>query len=760
MGVLIVFVISLFVFVAPATAGVSPDEGKYVGNNGIAIIGETNLNFFNESWEIIPYGTIRSTAENIPVVISFNGPFDSSRYEDDLAKTNEYTVTGPNGNITVYFFPPVLDVKVKIDDTEVTKVLQGDEITFEADTNLWLITNLSWDFWIFKGPLPNNITYKLIDPNGLQRRRVDDVSLRDIDVGFDYDGKNSLTINTADLDELGVYTLSIVTDPYTNNGLDKEGPSVSFELVRVVKEEAPTYITVEADPEKQTINEKVIITATTTPNTNVALYVTSGNALNVLFMDDRGDVEEGGLGWAFGKSDKNGIFKAAVYFFDTGAYEITATEQKYNTTDRVTVHIVGFEAKVTTDKSIYHIGEDVTISGSTNGGTDVTIKVDDVKIATGIPLEGDAFSYVWDKTWDKTPGSYKIAIWVLPQSDPDRDPPDAWTTIVLIRGGLFVETSADFVALGDDFKIKGTAPGRDRVDILTIAPEGGGGKGFLAWYWEIVLDAPGITYSTYGVEDGEFETEKIAVGKDDVDTGTYLIAALNYGRDGVWGRSQSDDLLAVLSNDYTTSLGVKTTDQLLAILKDKTINAAGSDDLLGIATISVEQGFVTVDELEDVPLGGDIKVMGTTNRQVDTAIIVTVESLEANGTKLKPKIAKVKEDEKTFYNTFEVTFDTESANIGRYQVTADDGDGHTATTTVNLIPAVEPSVNVSSTPTPKPEAEEPEAEEETKPTPKPETATPTPAIEETEKEPGFELLFVFAGLLITVVVLLRRQQKQ
>jgi len=451
----------------------------------------------------------------------------------------------------------------------------------------------------------------------------------------------------------------------------------------------------------------------------------------------------------------------AGYYNDTGTYEITATEHKYNTTGRVTVHIVGFEAKVTTDNSIYHIGEDVTISGSTNGGTDVTIKVDDVKIATGVPLVGDAFSYVWDKTWDKPPGSYKIAIWVLPQSDPDRDLPDAWISIVLIQGGLFAKPSANFVALGDNFKVTGTAPGMKRVDMLTIAPQGGGGKGFLAEKGG-VADAPGLTYSTYGVDtDGEFETEKIAVGKE-VDTGTYLIAVLNYGRDGIWGTSLSNDLLAVISNNYATALGIKTTDQLLAILKDKTINAAGSDDLLGIATISVEQGSVTVDELEDVLLGGDLTVTGTTNRQVDTAIIVTVESLEVNGTKLKPKIAKAKEDTKTFYNSFDVSFETKSANIGTYQVTVEDGDGHTASTTVRILPAEEHSVNVSTTPSPKPAVNEPVPPEPIatpNPTMTPVPSSPSPA-PESAKEPGYEALPALIAIAILSILLVRSRQKR
>jgi hypothetical protein len=170
-----------------------------------------------------------------------------------------------------------------------------------------------------------------------------------------------------------------------------------------------------------------------------------------------------------------------------------------------------------------------------------------------------------------------------------------------------------------------------------------------------------------------------------------------------------------------------------------------------------------VDELEDVPLGGDIKVTGITNRQVDTAIIVTVESLEVAGTKLKPQIAKVKEDEKTYYNTFDVSFDTESANIGTYQVTVDDGDGHTASTTVRILPAEEHSVNVSTTPSPRPAVNEPVPTEPVA-TPSPTAATapvpssPTP--EGAAKEPGFEALPALIALAVLGILLVRSRQKR
>lgn len=303
------------------------------------------------------------------------------------------------------------------------------------------------------------------------------------------------------------------------------------------------------------------------------------------------------------------------------------------------------------------------------------------------------------------------------------------------------------------------------MDILTIAPKGGSGSGFdpddIFNETNRALPAPGLTYATSGVAtDGTFTTEKISVGKD-VDTGTYLIAVLNPGQDGVWGNSRNDkNLLKVISNDYAILLAAKTCDQILAILKDRTINAAGSDDLLGIATIKVEEGFVTLDELEDVPLGQKIEVTGTTNRKVDTPIIVTVEGLDETTPKLKPKIATVKEDDKTFYNTFSISFETASANIGKYVVTADDGDGHIASTTVTILPAEEPSVNVSSTPTPETPGQEQGTNESATATPQMTTPTTTPTPRtETEKEPGFETIVSIAGLLAVTWLLRRRKRR-
>jgi hypothetical protein len=754
-------VLALGAFAAPVHAGVSPEVGKSVGNGGVVIIGETTISFSNDDGFVIPYGTIRSTNDDpdILVTITFNGPFDSSEYKDDLSKTDEYVVTGPNGRITVYFFAPELRVKTKVCGEDFLWVKKGDNITFEADTNLWFISNVSKDFSILEGPLPNNITYKLLGPDEVQVYDINGVSLRDIDVGFDYKGKNSTTINTARLD-IGIYKLRIETDPETNNGLDTEGPEIYFKI----KSEGVT-IEVEPKEKEQATYEELVFTLSTTPYTNVSLEITWGVDVNVEFIEGRGDVVRGGT-TAFGTSDRNGDFKAVAYFPVSGFYKITATEYgcsgevkpstRENSTNSTEVKIVPFkpELKVDKDVPIYHIGEDVEITGNANTGDNITLKIEDEEVKTDLNIKG--FHYTWP-TKEKSPGSYRIAIWILPLSDPAQDPPDKSISVVLIRGGLFAEPSAQFVALGDGFTIEGVVPGRDRVDIFTIAPEGGGGGGFSAKKGG-VLDAPGLTYGAYGVDtEGKFETEEIKVDED-VDTGTYLILALNYGRDGEWGISRESDLLRAISNDYTTPLGVKTTDQILAIVKDRTIDAPGTDDLLGLTTIKVEPGFVTVDPLADVPLGGEITVTGTTNRQENTSITITVEGTDERTPSLKPKITKVEENEKIYYNSFEATFATKSANIGEYIVTVDDSDRHTASTSLTIVPAVEPAVNVSAPrPSPSGGAEVNESVAET-PVPTP-TTQPTnpptePPVMESTAMPGFLSLWIILMILWLVIAII------
>ncbi|MBN1455308.1 MAG: hypothetical protein JW945_03525 [Methanomicrobia archaeon] len=762
MIVVFLAVLALGVSVAPVHAGVSPGMGRYIGdsvNGTYAYIGETNLKFVDTSGTVIPAGYLVSDWEdsNINVPFPNRGTIFDSKKEAYRLISGWYRVTNVLGQeqARVYFAPAediyVLNRVRGVEDFG--WVTRGIEISFE------MISNLDY----IKGTLPNYITYKLLDPRGVQVYEINGVSLYEIDVSDD--GDDSVTIDTSGL-ERGMYTLSIVTDPDTNNGLNAEGPEISFEVRR-------TGISITADTEegtaeapKETVTNDVTFKVETTPDTPVELNVTWGAASKVTFKNEFGqDVGSSLAGTSSIVLGREGSFDRKAYFSASGSYEITATELLVNTTDSIFVEIVPYEVELDADKDppIYHIGENVEISCSADiavGVGSLTLKINDETVASGESVDG--FDYTWN-TEEEMPDSYVIELWVLPFSDPKTDPPDASITVILIRGGLFAQPSANFVVPGDKFTISGIVPGRDTVEILTITPDGGGGRGFDPT--DIIedtgiLDAPGLTYETTGVDtEGEFETEKIAVPRD-IDLGTYLILALNYGRDGEWGDSGESNFLRAISTNYANPLGVKTSDQILDIVKDTTIEAPGTDDLFGLTTIKVEQGFVTVDALADVPLGSDSTVTGTTNRQVDTAIIVTIEGADERTPSLKPQIAEVEENDKIYYNSFEATFSTESANLGEYIVTVDDSDGHTASTTLTILQAVEPTVNVSAT-RPSPTSAGAEVRESVVDTPAPTPTTqPTmapsepPAVESAAVGPGFLSLWIVLIILWFVIAII------
>ncbi|MHC1635281.1 MAG: hypothetical protein ACXQTS_01480 [Candidatus Methanospirareceae archaeon] len=661
MAVLIFLAVPIFINIANAI-GVSPQQGRVVYNNETAIIGETNLSFaFNRSSPIIMKGKLEATWEGGPI-ISFEGSFDSryaERYEGLVA--GKYRVIDGEGKIRmyVYFEEPSLVIKrIEVNKRESTKVVKGENITFVADTNLDII-NAS-----------TNISYKLVNPRGVPIL-IENITL--------VNGSDTTTINTAQMD-IGEYKISIKSDPDTNNGLDTEGPSVSFSIEE-------RSISIEADVKRQAVNEDVIFDITTTYGfTNFNLNVTRGAHTNVEFVEFKfveGVIKRVELGHEIsGRTDEDGKYKAIAYFKEPGIYEITVTDTDANITARETVEIEEFLATVNVERKRYYVGERVNITGYANSGDNITVKVDGEVIKTGASVEG--FSCTWN-TEGKIPGSYEIGIWVLPRSNPDTDPPDASVTVFLMQGGLSMTVERERVALGDEFRIEGTAPGSDRVDIITISPRGGGGHGLDST--SMIHDAPGITHSIVSVlPDGSFEDE-ISVDED-ADTGVYLIAVLSYGRDATWGRSGSKDVIGVMRR-YFGDLAIKTQDQIIEMLRSVTVDQAGSDDLICVNMIKVENPKVELDDIKDVLLGENIIVRGFTNRREGSPIIVTVKG----PVELKPKIAIVKRD-----GSFNVSFSTVSAKIGKYTVTADDGEGHIDTETVEILsPIASPQLQASPT---------------------------------------------------------------
>jgi len=728
--------ISMVVLFGVANAGVYPDEGRSIGdaiNGTYAIIGETNLSFVNASGMLIPKGRIEAAWKDGPIIIPFYGYFNSHYYEDELV-TGEYNVIGDNRNTTIYFYRPKLDVKImdEEEDREISKVLQGSNITFKAFTNLYIIDPST------------NISYKLVTPGDITAWH-EDISL--------VNGTNVTKI-TVRLDPDEGYKLSIKADPQTNNGLEAEGPSVSFTVEKRI-------ITIEADVKKQAVNNDIIFDISTTYGyTDFSLNVTRGADTNVEFVEfkfEQGAIKKQSLGHNIsGETDKDGNYKARANFTEIGVYEITATDTDANIKATETVEIEEFLVTVSVEKTNYYVGDYITINGSANAGDSITVKADDEVIETDAEVEG--FRYTW-RTAGKQPGSYEIGIWVLPFSDPGSDPPDVSVPIFLMRGGLSATLNTGVVALGDEFEIEGDASGMDRVDILTIGPKGGSGNGFeptdISTQTNGSLTASGITHSLCSVfPEGEFK-EKISVRKG-AGTGTYLIVVLSYGRDGGWGKSGNADLINVISYNYTSLLSIKTQEQILAILKDRTINAAGSDDLLCINTIKVENPKVRLDDIEDVLLGGNIVVSGYTNRKEDFGIIITVEG----PVELKPKLAFVEKD-----GTFNLSFSTVSAKVGEYTVTADDGKGYSDTKTVNVITATTPLLSVvnssgnSSTPAPATGASS-QSQDVVKESAASDDSTLLSRMQAgAKKQPGFEAIFAIIGLAVAVWFGLKGRRK-
>jgi hypothetical protein len=608
-----------------------------------------------------------------------------------------YTVSGGGKRITVKFVNPRLNVKV---DKKV--VIPGIDLTFTEDTNL---------FHIAPDAGPNYISFCITDPKGVTTY-LDNVNVN---------AQNSRTIDTSTLKEIGDYTVCIKPDPETNNGLGKEekyryGPAKSFKLI--------ASLSLTPNKEKAEVSDELQFTVTTASYINVNLDVTTGDKSTVTFIGGKGNVKVSGHSCS-GKTDFNGTFKAVARFTHTGSYEITATDG--HTKDKKWVKITPFKATLDKPKAEpepeperepperYYIGDVLTIKGEVpSNAYGVVIKRDGTKVATLSALEFNDKGYIWN-TQKLIPGSHMIGVWILPFSDPEKDYPDQSVSVILLRGGLRAELSAEFVALGEEFNITTDAAGRDLVDILTIAPKGGSGKGLDP----TSLDAPGLTYSYSSKVPTNLSTsDELKVSRDS-DTGTYQIVVLNPGRDGVYGTSGSGDLLRVLTNGYSISLAVKTSEQIMAMLYDRTVYAAGSDDLLWLSTIKVEAPFLSLDELSDAALGEKITVSGTTNREKGTEITVSVDG----PTELIPQITTVRKDDSVFYNTFSVDFDTISAQVGAYTVIAEDNFGHDTARKVNIYSSGEYTITFTPTPTPMSETDTPELT----PTPAPAAATPSPA---------------------------------
>jgi PKD repeat protein len=330
--------------------------------------------------------------------------------------------------------------------------------------------------------------------------------------------------------------------------------------------------------------------------------------------------------------------------------------------------------------STVSIGDTFTLAGTANRGECVDIAVDDYVYSLLNDLVIDEHGQFSRNINTATAGiaGFQIPGWARLKGYIDRaagagavgleETDNGSTVILMVRGDLVVWLSSDTIALDDDFTIKGNATPNSSLNLLIISPKGSGGT---------LIDGSGKgIYNTTvtAASNGTF-SKRINVGFN-VDVGSYAIVVLSPGADGVYNGlppgTSVDNFMEELEKKY--NLFYKTQEQLIAIISDATIAAAGSDDLLYVVYVKVEAAYVKLEPIMAVGVGEPLVVTGTTNREEGFAIVVTAKG----PTELIPQVVLVEN------GTFTAIFDTSAAKEGTYTVKADDGDGHTDTTLVEI----------------------------------------------------------------------------
>ena len=562
---------------------------------------------------------------------------------------------------------PIMTLDLKVGTKSVSSVAQGTTFKLSFTNNL---------------DANDSVDVVVINPDG------NTIKVNPIDATQDFANitavnASGMTIETTDgtnFWKIGTYTISIKTNSDRARGLSTVTNEKTLEVLK-------STIAVEAD--KTSVAELGTVTVTVKGTNAHTFYLNSSDPAHTTWQFGVNDYTGSTGTTSAGLTqtiDEDGVRKYSVDFNDTGSYTLKVTDTTADPDVSDTIDISVSEKKISFDMpTTIVLGEKLTIKGTSNAGSTISIAIDDV-VPTGygsITIDADKeFSKAIETGGNapanagalQTTGSVRIDAFIdqnfAAGTDTSAKTDDGSTTILLVSGDLTAEISSTAVALGDEFTVSGTAKGSDNVEILTVAPKGASGKG---------LKSPsgspytGVTYDKTSVSDVDSSYSKKIDVREAADTGFYLVAVFAPGVDGYYDGDQAyTTLLLALDGGYG-DVGTKSQDQLVAIIDDLT-TTAGSDDLLFVATIKVETAEVNLDPITSVGVGEPLVVTGTSNRKEGFAIVVTAKG----PVELAPKTVNAEN------GTFTATFDTTDAKAGTYAVKADDGDGHTDEATVTI----------------------------------------------------------------------------
>jgi hypothetical protein len=315
--------------------------------------------------------------------------------------------------------------------------------------------------------------------------------------------------------------------------------------------------------------------------------------------------------------DEDGDNYYVVVFNATGTYTITVTDTDTGNSDSVNITVVKPTVVFDIPASVT-IGDALLIRGCANAGDRVDIAINDEvlwglddliinenyefsrRIWTGDPY-GPAFL--------RTPGSIRIAAYIDREYgwgpiDPSEED-DGNTTVLLKNPTLSAYLPKNKVYPSDAFRIWGVATGAPReVEIITISPSGGNGKG-LDGDTPLFPDtnATGITHMVLPISRLDEGFTTIIDVDENADMGSYKVIATVPGQnetyEGLGDWWYAGELLEGIIDIYCGGdpevLASMTQKELVEIIKNATINASGSDDLLQELHLSVVERVTVFD---------------------------------------------------------------------------------------------------------------------------------------------------------------------